>query len=403
ADLPEYMVPAYFVSLATLPLTENGKIDRKALPEPDRASTQTGYVAPRTPAEETLAAIWADVLGLERVGIEDNFFELGGHSLLVMSVIQRMRQAGLHADVSSFFLAPTIAAVAAAEAEDSLEIEVPPNRIAPGCSAITPDMLPLVHLSAEEIERVVAAIPDGAVNIQDIYPLTPLQEGMLFHHRMAEEGDPYLVTTVFGADSRELLDRYIQALQRVIDRHDILRTVFLWEGLSEPVQVVCRKAPLIIETLALDPANGDIAGQLEQRFDPRHYRLDVRRAPVIRLFIAHDAINARWVMLRIHQHLLEDHTTDELMSEEIYLCLQGQAQQLPPALPFRDLVARVRLGAATKKHEAFFRDILGDVDEPTLPFGLTDLQGNAWAIREVRSLVDLSLSRRLREVANRYG
>src|SRR5690606_26772725 len=176
-----------------------------------------------------------------------------------------------------------------------------------------------------------------------------------------------------------------------------------WEGLSEPVQVVCRKAPLIVETLDLDPANGDIAGQLEQRFDPRHYRLDVRRAPVIRLFIAHDAINARWVMLRVHQHLLEDHTTDELMSEEIYLCLQGQAQQLPPALPFRDLVARVRLGAATKKHEAFFRDMLGDVNEPTLPFGLTDLQGNAWAIREARSLVDSSLSRRLREVANRYG
>ena len=136
------------------------------------------------------------------------------------------------------------------------------------------------------------------------------------------------MTTVFGSNSRELLDRYLQALQLVIDRHDILRTAFLWEGLSEPVQVVCRRAPLIVEELNLDPANGDIAEQLQERFDLRHYRLDVRQAPIIRIFIAHDAANARWVMLRLHHHLLEDHTTDELMSEEIYTYLQGQAHQL---------------------------------------------------------------------------
>ncbi|MGA8864068.1 MAG: amino acid adenylation domain-containing protein, partial [Gallionella sp.] len=403
ASLPEYMVPAHFVSLGTLPLTENGKVDRNALPAPGHAAPEATYAAPRTPAEETLAAIWAEVLGLKRVGIQDNFFELGGHSLLIMSVIQRMRQAGLHADVSSFFLEPTIAAVAAAAAEESPEIDMPPNLIPPGCNEITPDMLSLVQLSTKEIDRVAATVPGGAANIQDIYPLTPLQEGMLFHYRMADEGDPYLVTTVFGADSRELLDRYIQALQLVIDRHDVLRTVFLWEGLSEPVQVVCRQAPLIVETLNLDPTNGDIAAQLERRFDPRRYRLDVRQAPVIRIFIAHDAANARWVMLRIHQHLLEDHTTDELMSEEIYLCLQGQAQQLPAPLPFRDFVARVRLGAAAEKHKAFFRNMLSDVDEPTLPFGLTDLQNNASWIGEARSLVDITLARRLRDVAHKYG
>ena len=155
------------------------------MPAPDRATAEATYVAPRTPTEETLAAIWAEVLGLERVGIHDNFFELGGHSLLVISVIQHMRRAGLHADVRSLFLTPTIAELATVVAATSDDIDVPPNQIPPDCQAISPDMLTLVQLSAEEIERVVAAVPGGAANIQDIYPLAPLQEGMLFHHRMA--------------------------------------------------------------------------------------------------------------------------------------------------------------------------------------------------------------------------
>jgi amino acid adenylation domain-containing protein len=90
--LPEYMVPSHFVHLATLPRTPNGKLDRRALPAPERTGTDGArYVAPRTPTEEMLAAIWAEVLKVERVGVEENFFDLGGHSLLVVAAIERMR------------------------------------------------------------------------------------------------------------------------------------------------------------------------------------------------------------------------------------------------------------------------------------------------------------------------
>jgi acyl carrier protein len=113
--LPEYMIPSAFVTLDALPLTANGKIDLRALPapelmEPDR---QAAYAAPRTPTETLLAAIWAELLGLERVGIHDHFFELGGHSLLALQVVSRIRQAtGVEAPLQAIFATPTIAALA---------------------------------------------------------------------------------------------------------------------------------------------------------------------------------------------------------------------------------------------------------------------------------------------------
>ncbi|MCP4568731.1 MAG: non-ribosomal peptide synthetase, partial [FCB group bacterium] len=111
--LPVYMVPSVFVRLDELPLLPNGKVDRQALPAPEGTAETAGYVAPRNPAEEVLAGIWSDVLGVDRVGIHDDFFALGGHSLVAARVLARVRRAfGREPALSALFDAPTVADLA---------------------------------------------------------------------------------------------------------------------------------------------------------------------------------------------------------------------------------------------------------------------------------------------------
>ncbi|TMC07455.1 MAG: amino acid adenylation domain-containing protein, partial [Chloroflexi bacterium] len=403
--LPEYMVPSAYVRLESWPLTPNGKVDRKALPAPgDEAHARQGYEAPVGEVEEKLASIWSEVLGVERVGRRDNFFQLGGHSLLAIGVIERMRRAGLHADVRSLFTAPTLADLAASTSREAVGlVAVPPNLIGADCEAITPQMLPLVELTAEEIERIVASVPGGVANVQDIYPLAPLQEGMLFHHLLEGGADPYVTTTLLGFEDRAHLEAFVKALQGVVDRHDILRTAVWWEGLREPVQVVWRRARLELEEVVLDASEGSVAEQLRAHLARRGRRLDVRQAPMMRLTAAEDPADGRWVLLWQRHHLCGDHTTLEVIHEEIVAHLQDREVELPLALPFRNFVAQARLGVSREEHEAFFRELLGDVEEPTAPYGLLDVHGDGSELREAARRLESPLSKRLHRRAKALG
>jgi nonribosomal peptide synthetase DhbF len=111
-SLPEYMVPSVYIFLDGMPLAANGKIDRRALPPPDRAP-EAAYVGPRDPIEQMLVSIWMDALGLDRIGVNDDFFELGGHSLLAVHVVSRIRSSlGVDLSLARLFDSPTIAGVA---------------------------------------------------------------------------------------------------------------------------------------------------------------------------------------------------------------------------------------------------------------------------------------------------
>ncbi len=214
------------------------------------------------------------------------------------------------------------------------EVAIPPNLIETETAVITPEMLPLIDLTQEDIDHIVEEVPGGVSNIQDIYALTPLQDGILFHHLLASQGDPYLLIRQMGFPDRNTLDRFLAAVQELVDRHDIF---------------------------------------------------NLTQAPLLQFAIAHDPERDRWVLLQRLHHLVGDHSTLDVLLSELYVFLAGEGHTLGLLPPFRNLVAQVRLGVSAEEHERFFREMLGEVSEPTLPFGLSDVHQDGGDIDESSS------------------
>ncbi|MGH6649389.1 amino acid adenylation domain-containing protein, partial [Aquabacterium sp.] len=409
--LPAYMIPSFWVPLANLPLNANGKVDRKSLSLPEASLSRDVHEAPQGEVEETMALIWADVLRLDRVGRQDNFFELGGHSLMAIQLMERVRRHGWAMEAKTIFQHPRLAdfakAVAGARSLDQPENPVPPNGIPEACEAITPDMLTLVKLEPGHIQAIVDAA-SGAANVQDIYPLAPLQEGILFHHLLRPHGDPYILPYLIAFDTTARLERFIASLNQVIARHDLMRTAVLWEGLPEPVQVVHRHAEVRIEWLTVaelgEPqAPADVAKSLGAYLRSERFRIDVRQAPMIRALAVRDEAHGRWLLQLPSHHLVLDHTTLELLSQEIALVQQGRWAELPTPVPFRGFVAQARLGTAVAAHEAFFKQTLGTLTEPTAPYNLLEVQGDGSRTDEALVPLDEELARHVRQVARSHG
>ena len=205
-------------------------------------------------------------------------------------------------------MAALAAAVAGAD-----EVVVPPNLIPDGASVITTEMVPLAGLSDAELERVVARVPGGAANVADVYPLAPLQEGILFHHLLARSdtgagaggavaSDAYVLPMVLGFDARERLEGFLATLRRVIGRHDILRSAVVWQGLREPVQVVVRQAPLPVHEVVLTAGQDAVTSLLAAGTDP----LDPGSAPLLRVLTAmHPDNGDHWLTLLNIHHLVQ--------------------------------------------------------------------------------------------------
>lgn len=400
AGLAAHMVPSAYVVLESLPLTENGKLDRAALPVPDGDAVLTrAYVPPIGEAEREIAEVWQQLLGIPRIGRHDHFFELGGHSLLVIRMIESLRQRGVKLDAKAAFLSPTLGGLAAHHRRDEQEKEpgAPPNRIEENCLKITPDLLPLVSIDQQQIDAIVAGVAGGVSNVQDIYPLSPLQQVMWAHHLLSDElgADTYVLRSVLAFADRARLQDFLSAFQRVIDRHDILRTALCWRGLEQPLQVVYRQALLPVEEHSLA---GDVLGQLLALTDPCRVRLDLQHAPLLRAHVAADPSSGEWLLALLSHHLIDDNYSLRLAMEEILLLLQGRADLLRAPIPYRDFIWRTN-AIPVAEHEQYFREQLGDLREPTAPFGVLDARNVADEASEVRMSLGQELTQRIRQRA----
>ena len=405
-SLPEYMLPSALVTLSSFPLTANGKLDRRALPAPDLAAyARRPYEAPQGEIEEVLVGVWQDLLRVDLVGRHDNFFALGGHSLMIVQMMDRLRRIDRVVDVRSVYESQTLADLATKLTYDSFdEFGVAENLIPAECRAITPSMLPLIELKNEDIQWIAGMVEGGVSNIQDIYPLAPPQEGVLFHHLLDEGrgGDAYVVTTLLSVSSRARLTALLAAMQIVVDRHDVLRTAILWEKLSRPVQVVYRRTQLNVEALTLDP-NLIPDEQIKEWMKSERQRLDLRRAPLMRLKIVQHPGSEFWYVLIQAHHITCDHETMAALVSEVSALLDDQFPHLPDAVPYRNHVARALERAKRYDGELYFRDKLADVVEPTAPFGLLDVRGDGSRILEALENLEPDLTRRLRLQARRMS
>ena len=302
--LPDYMVPAAFVTLEAFPLTVNGKVDRKALPVPEQPADEESYVAPRTPAEEVLAGIWADLLGLERVGAAGNFFDLGGHSLLATQVMSRLRQGfGVEMPLHDLFEAPVLADLAARIEAARRTGALPP----------APPLLPVLR--------------EGDL------PLSFAQQRLWFIDRVQPGSPLYNIAAALRAEGP--LDAAVLALclGEVARRHETLRTVFAApQGL--PVQVIQPAGPFLFPVVDLsalpESAREDVARTLAAAEATRPF--DLAQGPMLRGLLLRLAGEDHAVLLTLH-HIASDGWSMGLLVREVAALYPAFAAGRPSPLP----------------------------------------------------------------------
>ena len=359
---------------------------RQRHPRPD---LESAYAAPRDADEQALAEIWATLLGLDRVGIHDDFFELGGDSLVGIQVVARAEAAGVSLDVGQIFEHPTVASlVAAARGEEVAEVAAPGDAATPEAAAEVaapaevgaaaeptapaPPRYTLADfpLAPDSLSpRLLDALAEEHGDVEDVYPLTPTQAGMLFYHLYAPASDAYFQLLVWSFRGELDRDAFHGAWSHLVQRHAALRTAFAWEGLEEPVQVVFRRvAADFHEEDWRHLEEGEQAARL-QRFiaEDRRHRVDLTRPPVMRWALFRLADDHYQFVLSWH-HLLFDGwsmTTLNREGPELYHRLTtGAPIELPPAPPFRDYVAWL-LRQDRAGSESYWRRALGGVEGPT--------------------------------------
>jgi amino acid adenylation domain-containing protein len=348
-SLPDYMVPASFVILESLPLTTNGKVDRKALPAPELAGAAgaANYVEAQTMVQEILAATWIAVLKVERVGINDNFFELGGHSLLATQVISRIRESfQLEIPLRAIFEAPTIATLSA-----RIEAELKSG-------------------------HGTSAPPITIVSRDEPLPLSFAQQRLWFLDQLEPLSVAYNMPAVLRLVGPLKVDVFETSLEEIIRRHESLRTRFVLKD-GQGRQEICDPYPLdvpVIDLTALPAAEREAeVGRMAllEANEP----FDLRQVPQIRVKVLRLAEDEHVVLFTMH-HIVGDGWSFTVLTRELGILYdafsRGEASPLPElAIQYADFAAWQRdwlQGEALEQQLNYWRKQLANIpDQLELP------------------------------------
>ncbi|TGZ14392.1 hypothetical protein DV517_58750 [Streptomyces sp. S816] len=346
--LPDYMVPALFVRHERLPLTANGKVDRAALTAVAPAAAGPGtHVPPEGPLEQALAGVWSQVLGAEHVGRGDNFFDLGGDSILALRLVGLGRLAGLGFSVADVFRTRTLADLAGLVTE---AVDAP----AP--------VAPFSQLDPADAGR----LPDG---LEDAYPLTMLQAGML-HEMLADpRRGAYHNVTDLKISTPEGFDRHAfqTAVDAVVAGHPILRSSVDLVSYREPLQLVHRAARLRVgysdlRGLPRDEQRTRLREFVEEEFEKR---FDLAAAPLVRIHLHHITDHDLRLVLTDCHVVLDGWSLTSLVADLLALhreaVAHGTAPRPPQAPAFAEYVALERAALDSDESLTYWRDSLADL------------------------------------------
>ncbi|ASA29406.1 pyoverdine non-ribosomal peptide synthetase PvdD [Pseudomonas aeruginosa] len=370
-QLPDYMVPAHLMLLERMPLTVNGKLDRQALPQPDASLSQQAYRAPGSELEQRIAAIWAEILGVERVGLDDNFFELGGHSLLATRVISRVRQEQqLDASLKALFERPVLEAFAQ---------------------------------GLERTTDAVSTIP--LADRQQPLALSFAQERQWFLWQLEPESAAYHIPSALRLRGRLDVDALQRSFDSLVARHETLRTRFRLEGGRSYQQV----QPAV--SVSIEREQFGEEGLIERIQAIVVQPFDLERGPLLRVNLLQLAEDDH-VLVLVQHHIVSDGWSMQVMVEELVQLYAGYSQGLDvvlPALPIQyadyALWQRSWMEAGEKERQlAYWTGLLGG-EQPVLelpfdrPRPVRQSHRGAQFILEL----DIDLSQALRRVAQQEG
>ncbi|MBP2656774.1 MAG: amino acid adenylation domain protein, partial [Firmicutes bacterium] len=329
-ELPDYMIPSSFVQLANMPLTSSAKIDRKALPEPEgRINTGTEYLAPANEREKKLVALWEEVLGAEKVGMNDNFFDLGGHSIKAIALVNRIyKEFGAEIGLQEVFKAKTVK-----------------------------ELSKIIDGMAQNSYAAIQPVQDQAY-----YPVSSAQKRMFILQQFQNSDTAYNMPAVFTVEGGLDIERLEGALSNLVQRHETLRTSFEVIG-GEPVQRIHKEVEFAIDLIPGDAKSLlDITIAFVRPFD-------LSKAPLLRVGLVELAENKHVVLCDMH-HIISDGVSRGNFIRELMSLYEGRRLQ-ELKIQYRDFSAwqnKFRATEAFKRQEEYWLNVFaGELPALNMP------------------------------------